>query len=385
MALQLLNTIAPCFNYPPATGGTYNPYLGVPPRSFGWGNLQVKGFFYEPSNDLLVAYVMLDSQAWPGWVCEQITWNAKDGSLAGQEGGPDITLAYTVKPSAGSFGKIFAAQASDTQIVSVAWDTLFPDGDFAIDPHTWDAYETCTGANVINQQDNLAVWIWQNILTVFDISNPSQGVIRGRLAIPENVDYMSYQNRTYCWLVTASGLILKCNYGFLPPRWEMLSSVQNPVSDATDFAIAFDTARSRVIVLRNRPDAVNGACQLQLEFYYPTYQPFSMTDPVPVGIPRAGAAVRFVAHLFGNTGEGITPYVINAQLVPPANGQLLSPWAGTGLNGAGMFRYSAPSFPCLDTMELNAVPGGMDVQTGLTTTTTTSTTTSTTSTATTTT
>jgi hypothetical protein len=388
MALQLVNLVAPCFSYP-AYGGSmggyydYNPGLITPPKHYQVGNLRVVSFFYEPSNDMLIGYFIGDMIWWPGWIVYRLSWNASDGSLAeAYNVGTVFPIDYVLDPSAGSFGKIYSTFNTDPYVIQeVDWDTLADtNGGWSLNTEGWSPINILAGPTVVNLIDNLIVAVPPQLaftLAVFDISNPSQGVLKGELTVPESVSWMAYQNRTYCWLVTAGGLILKCNYGIVPPRWEMLSSVQNPVSDSTGFYIAYDTQRSRVVVLRNRPDAVDGSCQMQLEFYYPVYQLMGLTDPVPVMIPRAGSAVRFVAHLYGTTGEGVTPFVIEAALAAPANGQLLTPWTGTALNGSATFRYAAPSFRCTDTLQLTSDVPVIGIAQTTTTSTSTSTTTST--------
>jgi hypothetical protein len=90
-----------------------------------------------------------------------------------------------------------------------------------------------------------------------------------------------------------------------------------------------------------------------LEFYRPLYQVAGLTDPVPVTRLRAGEKVLFVAHLYGDNGEGVSPYTVNAAMEEPVEGRLLTPFSGTELNGAATFRYQAPAAGCTEKLKLS--------------------------------
>jgi hypothetical protein len=91
-----------------------------------------------------------------------------------------------------------------------------------------------------------------------------------------------------------------------------------------------------------------------LEFYRPLYKVAGLTDPVPVSRVRAEEKVLFVAHLYGDNGEGVSPYTVNAALEEPVEGRLRTPFAGTELNGAASFRYQAPEVGCTEKLKLSA-------------------------------
>ena len=155
----------------------------------------------------------------------------------------------------------------------------------------------------------------------------------------------------HLWLVTQDGLIAKANYRL--GRWEMLSTVQDPAPDALNYLCAFDAKRNRLAIFRQRPDAADGACQCQIEFYRPLCRVGRLTDPVPVSPLRAGTKVHLVAHLVGDSGEGIGGYLVNGELLDPAQGTLLTPVAGTELCGAVTFKYQAPA-AVEDTLKISA-------------------------------
>ena len=134
-----------------------------------------------------------------------------------------------------------------------------------VDPYTWNP-KSIYGYAVVNRIDNLlaaaANWTldcWRNISTT-----PERFA---QLRLPNVLNYLAYESRNYCWVITQDGVICKADYQI--PRWEMISTVQNPEADALKYFITYDTKRKRVVVFRQRPDAADGACQHQLEFYYP--------------------------------------------------------------------------------------------------------------------
>ena len=173
----------------------------------------------------------------------------------------------------------------------------------------------------------------------------------GILRLPNLISSLCYESRKYCWVITTDGVILKANY--LIPRWEMISTVQNPSPDTLKYLIAFDTKRNRVVVLRIRPDAADGACQIQLEFYYPMVKPAYLTQPVPVSSLRSGSRVILAANLIGDAGEGLTPYTVSGAMVAPVEGYLATPFSGTEMDGRVCFQYQAPDIACTETLQLS--------------------------------
>ena len=203
---------------------------------------------------------------------------------------------------------------------------------------------------MVNRIDNLlaaaANWTldcWRNISTT-----PERFA---QLRLPNVLNYLAYESRNYCWVITQDGVILKADYQI--PRWEMISTVQNPEADALKYFITFDTKRNRVVVFRQRPDAADGACQHQLEFYYPMVTADQLTQPVPVTSLRGGNRILLVANLIGGAGEGVTPYTVTGELLSPVEGTLVTPFSNTELNGKVGFYYQPPDEGCTDTLELS--------------------------------
>ena len=86
MALELIDTVAPCFNYQPYTGNTggyyvYDPGLITPPRQYVETINYLKQFFYDPVEDLYVAFASFSYAFWPSWRIYRIVWNGADGAL----------------------------------------------------------------------------------------------------------------------------------------------------------------------------------------------------------------------------------------------------------------------------------------------------------------
>jgi len=359
MALWLQDTISPIFQYRPYTGSGYlgivwNPWLITPPRIYPENVLSIPHFFYEPSNDYIVAYIWFNCIEWPGFTFECLVWRASDFSFVGRATAGYIAGQWANHAGVGSYNKIYTTQKVSTEVQEVPWNSLWwLSGMWKVDPYTWTPPSTYIYA-VVNREDRLFVGIAGGMLDVWDISGTPTRRSRLRISGPY-LGYLTYENRDYCWIITSTGEISKANYRRDPPRWEMFSTVQDPTPDAINYLITFDTRRKRVIVLRQLPDAVDGACRSQFEIYYPMYKVVGLTDPVPVSRIRAGDKASFVAHLYGDNGEGVTPFVIDAEMTPPVEGVLLNPFSTSELNGSTSFRYQTPDDQgCEETLVLES-------------------------------
>jgi hypothetical protein len=353
MALWVLGTIAPCLTYNLWDGIirsiSYNPFLITPPRIYDECIWTINHFFYEPGNDYLVAYMLFSTYHWPSWAVYLYKWDAETGVCLGRQTASIFAISWANHAGVGSYNHIYTTMNSSTKIYEVPWDSLsYQAGMWSVDPNTWNPNSIYSHA-VVNRLDGILCGVGSDHLDIWNL-NPTP-TRRMQLRLPNSLGYMAYENRENLWIVTKDGLVLKANYR--AARWEMLSTVQNPSPDAVNYLCAFDTRRKRLAVLRQRPDAEDGACQCQLEFYRPLYRSARLTDPVPVSPLRAGAKVRFVAHLIGEAGEGVASYLANAALVEPAAGQCLTPVARTEICGAVTFRYQAPAAG-RDTLKISA-------------------------------
>ena len=310
------------------------------------------GFFYMAGSDRLIFHTWLIQRTWPGWAVRRYEFDADTGALVGDPFGTGIGWGsiYSKNPIMGSLSKIFACRSSSTRIMEVSYEDLVPQAvGWEVDPYHWTPSNIYLYA-MVNHLDNLMVaaanWTldcWRNISTT-----PERfGILR----LPNLISSLCYESRKYCWVITNDGVILKLNYQI--PRWEMMSTVQNPAPDTLKYLITFDTLRKRVVVLRIRPDAVDGACQIQMEFYYPMVKPAYLTQPVPVSSLRSGSRVILAANLIGDAGEGLTPYTVSGAMVAPVEGYLVTPVAGTELNGRVCFQYQAPDQACTETLQLS--------------------------------
>lgn len=357
MALWPLATVPNCLPYteytgwaPGFPGSFYQSQLITPPRHYAESIDRFTHFFYEPSNDALVAFAWLDVIWWPGWAVSWFKWSASDGSYLGRGSANFWNMTYASGVGMGSYNKFFGFWVADSHIYEFDWQGLYPNGGWGINPTTWRPPSTF-GQVVVNLQDNLIAGVKDWSLDVWSINGAPY--LRGSLRLPNTLGALTYESRENCWIITHDGLIAKANYRVNPPRWEMLSAVQNPSPDATNYFCAFDTRRNRLAVLRVRPDAVDGACQCQLEFYRPLYRVAGLTDPVPVSPLRAGQVTRFVAHLYGDAGEGVASHLVNAALAAPALGEVVIPVAGSELNGAVTLGYQGGAVGS-DTLQLSA-------------------------------
>jgi hypothetical protein len=367
MGLWNVKTVAPCMEYidngsctpPPGPTGVYNKALLTCPKHYQQTTSSVANFFYEPGQDRLIAHILLSTTYWPSWDARRYEFDAETGEWLNSDSVLSRSddswigiwgVAYTRAATMGSFSKIYACRNSETKIREIMWECGEPvTNGWWVDPYTWTP-KSIYGFAVVNRIDNLlaaaANWTldcWRNISTT-----PERFA---QLRLPNVVDYLAYESRNYCWVITKDGVICKADYQV--PRWEMLSTVQDPETDTKQYLITFDTKRKRVVVFRHRPDAEDGACQNQLEFYYPMVKAGQLTQPVPVTSLRAGGRIILAAHLIGDAGEGLTPYTVNGELQAPVDGKLITPFSGTELNGRVCFQYQAPDISCDETLKLD--------------------------------
>ena len=351
MGLWPLATATPCLSYH-RWGGVaypYNQYLITPPRIYDESIDSISDFFYEPGNDILVAYIQFKINAWPGWAAYRYTFDANTGAFINRQTASIYTMAWHNHAGVGSYNSVFTTMKINTMIYQVPWDTLSPvAGMWQADPFTWDPPRVYNFA-VVNLVDGVLAGVSSWDLDLWNLSPVP--TLTQQMRLPDVLGNMTYEDRNNLWLITQNGLIAKANYRL--GRWEMLSTVQDPSPDAINYLCAFDTKRKRLAVFRQRPDAEDGACQCQIEIYRPLCRVGLLTDPVPVSPLRAGEKVRLVAHLVGDSGEGIGGYLVNGELLDPAAGECLTPVAGSELCGAITFRYQVPE-AATDTLKISA-------------------------------
>lgn len=363
MSLWPVGVASPCMQYIPRAGGCvneippgmffYHPELIICPKKYIQGKFRAKHFYYDQGADQYRAIFLGDLAGWPGWDARRIDFEASTGMAIGDPSkAPFVGVwgtAWTGLSVIGSYGQLWGIDPL------AVFHTLNPltmepaAGSIAIDTRTWTGRPQYSCA-VVNTMDDffagVSSWVvdcWEGMLT-------PQRVRVGRLRLPNVLGWMTYESRNYCWFVTKDGFILKADYRI--PRWEMISKVQPSAEAAVGYACAFDTKRKRLAVLRMLNDAADGACRHQIEFYYPMVKPAFLTKPVPVTSKRAGRRVVLVANLVGDAGEGITPYTVDAEMVAPVEGRLVTPFSGTELGGRVSFQYQAPDEACEETIKL---------------------------------
>lgn len=358
MALELLRSVAPCLTYEPYTGGSstlfpaylYNPWLITPPRQYQESLQPAKHFFYEPNGDHLVLLGMEYYIFWPGWRVVRYVWNSEDGSLAGDQSGPQTGAPYwiswTASTETGGFGKIYACGNSYTYVQEVDWRTLAPvSGGFRT--CDWPDHPVFRHA-VVNRTHRLLAGATSWELEVWDYQTPTK---LGTLRLPYLLSDLAYENDDLLWAVHQNGLLSKIDYR--QRRFETLTRIKAPDPEDLNYLAAFDSKRKRLVIFRHKPDAADGACRCQLEFYRPHPRPVLLTDPVPIAPLRVGKESQFISQVTGDGGEAVTSQLITASLIDPVQGRMLSTSTSTGQDGAAGLRYQASNEPATDTLQVS--------------------------------
>lgn len=357
MALKLIGTVAPCYTYEPYSGSTgwysvYHPELITPPRAYVETIDRLSQFFYDPVKDVYVAFMWLEYAFWPSWRFYCLVFNGADGSLntTYTDYSPGIFFsAWTNHISIGGYDKFYATGNSFLDVREIDWQAGTWTG--------WQCYDWA-GRNppvfnqaIVNRTDTLVVG--QCLGASFSVYNYETHALIGQVSVLNSFlnGYMSYENDTYFWVVFGNGRIAKINYQSL--RYEMLSAIASPAPTDISYRCAFDTNRKRLAILRHQPDAADGACQVQLEFYQPVPQAQIITAPVPVNPLTAGTRITFSAHVLGDAGEGIAAKAVTATLATPTVGALTSGRLLTGSNGAVDLTYVAPTDNAAETLEVS--------------------------------
>ncbi len=338
----------------------YNRHLVVCPRHYDQETNAILGFFYEPGNDLLVLYLSLVTTYWPGWDVRRYEFRAEDGTWTNRSAvlgrAADTFIGadtfYLRSATSGTYNKIYGVWRLGTGFIGeINWRTARPLAS-GWRFYDWDWNRKSYRHVIVNRIEGLMVGVesWEMECLAHIDATPR---LFGRLRLPNVLNYLTYENRNYCWAITADGVILKADYQI--PRWEMISTVQDPTPDTKGFAITFDTKRKRVVVFRWRSPAQDGSCQNQLEFYYPMVNAAKLLPPVPVTSLRTGKRITFVSHIIGDAGEGLSPYQVNAELIQPVSGRLLTNFTNTERSGRAVLQYQAPQTPCTDTLKIKTV------------------------------
>jgi len=359
VSLWFISEKAPCYSYPLYDGTNakttpicYNQQLVTPPRLYteAFSNYGAVKWFYDPGKDRLVLFSWFIITYWPGWAFRRLEFDAQTGAFLSETGTSFWGGTYTNRVGVGSYQSFYATRNNTTKLYEVSGDTIQPlVGGWSFLP------PTILSACVVNLEDRLLAGSNGWFVFVWDISTGS-ALSRGSFRLPNTMDGLCYENRDNLWLITGTGQVLKMHYRVNPPRWSMFSCAQRD-AEAAGYRIAFDTRRNRLAILVLKNDATDGACRWEIEFYRPLVKVAAngLTEPVPVTAPGAGKEVKFVAHLFGEQGEGLGAYNIHAALSVPAQGSLLTPVAATHLNGSAAFLYKAPlTGGDQDTLELSA-------------------------------
>ena len=359
MSLSFIKDIRPFPDYAEPGGDYFTGLYGDPEES-------LHRFAYSESRDQFVVAGMFEW--WPfgvrtGWPAN-LYFNGETGAF---EEGISAPWNYwqlyyqNMVWSQGSFGKVYSVGMSYAfstyQIVEVDVDTRLPIINMTVPSNTWNPetyFSICSYC--MERQEAIIVEsnpFGTNEIEVWDCSNPLIPVQKSKLIPPGIVSNLCYENKELMWLVTTEGIIAKFNYELAYPRYEVLSSVQDPGGDTLAYRVAYDSKRKRVVVFRIRDDA-DGKNQSSIEFYRPYYVPSQITEPVPVKKVVGGQVTDFVGHLLGSAGEGVAAQTVIPSLSIGANGSLLTNVASTSLNGSFLVRYQVGNSLYTDELELSA-------------------------------
>lgn len=347
MSLWPIKTTTP---FPPYEDDEVGLYAGFPTFS-------IHRFVHDLSNDVLVTGVAILLTDLSSIRIYNYFFDADTGNF--KERVRVMTSAYLltnwISPWAnGSFGKVYGVSQVPypkelMEIDLSAWnyaDGGWYSGHFA----DWSPAPDIYVATICRETGILVGTVGSDV-QIWDLnSTPTK---TGELRVPGVTQSIGYESKDCVWMITQEGIIVKMRYSVTPPRWEMLSSVQNPSEDAVGYYICFDSLRNRVAVLRLKED-VDRQNPSQIEFYRPLIKADALTDPVPVTKLAGGRDAYFIGHLHGVCGEGLSAYNVQAALRSPVEGSLLSKVACTTLNGAFMFKYRPPNAIYSGALELSA-------------------------------
>ena len=342
-------------------------------------------FFYMPSQDRLILKYILDACWTTAMLGIPVSTYQTMFAINPQTGALDAAFqdwAYMlggliqrdvkgIEP--GSYGKfyttssvfssgmVFEIDFTTMRPVENGWYKLYADlPEFAtLFPGAWVA---APQHSIVNREDGILMINGYNSreLHFWNIASTPH-VYLGKMTAPGVVSDVSYEDRYRLWVITKNGYLQKINYHLL--RTELLTEL--PDKEATDhnYLVAWDQKRFRVVVFRHKADASNGACTSTVEFYRPLPKVELLTDPVPIRPLRWGKHIPFSFHLVGTAGEGISPYMVQASLIPPAEGYLERASMGTGQYGIGGAEYVAPAQSCQETLHLEAnIEDGSDIE-----------------------
>jgi hypothetical protein len=317
----------------------------------------VHAFYYNEASDCYHLVVMLSTSYYPGWAFANFKFNALDGSYAGRETSmtSDVYIAMTLAWSqwlGPGLNNVFYMLSNRTLNVVNLGD-LRSTGEWTTQIDSWNP-PVLSGANpwMINRFDDIIGVCTAGGLRLYGSINSTPTMV-GELLLPTpSVTGISFEDRSRCWLVTSSGILLKVNY--VLRRWEVLTAVDSPNPAAKTFKVAYDTKRKQIGVFTWLNDAPDGSCLSLLSVYRPLYKAFGLTDPVPVQKLIAGTNIKFISHLHGGAGEGVATNMAGIEILSPAHGRMTAASALVELNGAIPMRYVAPPTPVTDTLRVSA-------------------------------
>jgi hypothetical protein len=352
MSLSLIKSIEPF----PAYNGSWGMWGGAE-----YGMLR---FVYDRGNDEFITGLWLLPDDWLSPL-DSIFYNyffdGETGAFKRLEPVDSyyyLYMSYRLLPWAnGSFGQIYASTHNgillDEQGIEIdhtSWSWKIG-GWYSPLFNTWNPAPTDLYVLTYCAERNLVIGINDQDVQVWDMNGTP--TLTSQLRLPGSASSIGYENKTYVWFVTEDGIIIKMNYGLDPPRFEMMSSVQENEPDVVAYRTCYDSKRKRVVILKCKEDIGNQNPSV-IEFYRPYYVASQITDPVPINRIAGNEVTNFIGHLIGSAGEGVASKLVTASLAEPVEGSLLTNIAPTTQNGSFIVKYQCPNNAYTGTLQLSA-------------------------------
>lgn len=339
MSLTLLQSTTPIeFELCQAGDGTiYNPALCTPPRIYREEitSSGMKGFYYDANKDRYILIAQMKFAAWPSWRFNTYEIHPETGlTTLLTYGANPLNVAFTRGYENGEFKKVYAnkfAGSDSNTIMSVDPDTYAVDtADIIVE--SADVGGFTMSKFMLNRQDFIVALSDTSELRRYNYSTPVQLT---SMTMPElSITDMAYEDLARGWVLLSNSIdglsAVKINY--IDETVEILTKLQ---SDGTelDSAIAYDSKRKNIAVMRQMTPDTDGASLDALEIYKPIVVPTNITAPVPQSKLVPGNTVVMLANLIGDRGEAgsVKPVTISntgdgtilqTSVVPRSNGQI---------------------------------------------------------------
>ncbi len=154
----------------------------------------------------------------------------------------------------------------------------------------------------------------------YDFNNPSTAQYLHSIWAPNATNGIVLSSDGYLFVMDVQDWIILYDYdgnlhsSFRQPR---------PYPCPGGVAWTWDDLYRRLLRVTGTPDAVDGACTMKVEGYYPIPTADSLTPPIPRQVPRKGRRIYVVSRLVGTGAEpvGSVPATLKLNGVAVASGR----------------------------------------------------------------